>query len=83
MGLPNRVDLGGLEEAEQLRLHVEGGLADFVQEQGAAGGGADDALEVVGGAGERAAAMAEELGVEHVLRRGGAIEREERGLGAR
>ena len=55
-------------------------LADLVEEQGAAGGGADDAREVVGGAGEGAAAVAEQLRVEHVLRRRGAVEGEERRL---
>ena len=50
--LADRVDFAGLEEAQEFRLHVECGFADFVEEQRAAGGGADNAREVVRGAGE-------------------------------
>ncbi len=58
-------------------------LTDFVEEQRAAGRRADDSGEVVDGAGEGAAAVAKELRVEHVLGHAGAVEREERGAGAR
>jgi len=40
-GLAERRDFARLEEAEQLRLQVEAELADFVEEQGAFAGGAD------------------------------------------
>ena len=43
--LAERVDLARLEEAQQLGLHVERDLADLVEEERAAGGGADDARE--------------------------------------
>ena len=66
--LADRVHLAGLEEAQQLGLDVEAGVADFVEEERAAGGGADDALEVLDGAGEGAAAVAEQLRVQHVAR---------------
>ena len=66
--LADRMHFARLEKAQQLGLDLEAGVADLVEEEGAAGGGADDALEVLGGAGEGAAAMAEELRVEHVLR---------------
>jgi hypothetical protein len=78
----DRVHFAGLEKAEQLGLHVEAHVADFVEEQGAARGRANDALEVVGRAGERSAAMAEQLRIEHVLRGRGAVEGEEGRLGA-
>src|SRR3954470_10755694 len=74
MQFANRVDVARLEEAQQLGLHVEGRLADLVEEQRAAGGGADDTLEIVSGTGERAATMAKQLRVEHVFRDGAAVE---------
>ena len=76
--LAERADFAGLEEAEELRLEVEAELADFVEEQRAAAGGADDAGVVAVGAGEGAAAVAEELALEHVARHGGAVEGDER-----
>ena len=64
----DRMDLAALEEAQQLRL--DGGIevADFVEEQRAALGGADDAGKRVDGAGERAAAVAEQLALDEVAR---------------
>ena len=59
---------------------VERHVADLVEQQRAARGGADDAGEVLDGAGEGAAPMAEELRVEHVLRGGGAVEGDEGAL---
>ena len=76
-GLAERRDLAGFEEAEQLGLEVEAELADFVEEQGAVAGGADQAGVVAVGAGEGAAAVAEELAFEQVARDGGAVERDE------
>ena len=43
--LAERVDLVGLEEAQQLRLQLGADLGDLVEEERAAGGGADHALE--------------------------------------
>ena len=53
-------------------------LADLVEEQRAVLGGADEAGVVAVGAGERAAAVAEQLAFEHLARDGGAVERHER-----
>ena len=72
----------GLEEAQQLGLDVEVDVGDLVEEERAAGRGADDAGERRVGAGERALAVAEQLAFEHVARHGGAVEREERAVGA-
>ena len=66
--IANRVNLVRFQEAQQLGLDVEAGIADLVEEQRAAGGRAYDAREVVDGAGERAAPVAEQLRIEHVLR---------------
>ena len=76
------MDLAGLEEAEQLGLEVGADLGDLVEEQRAAVVGADDAGEVVDGAGEGAAAVAEQVAVERLARDGGADEGGERLLGA-
>ena len=43
LGSPSGRDLARFEEAEQLRLEVEAELADFVEEQRAVAGGADQA----------------------------------------
>ena len=82
-GFAERADLAGLEEAEQLRLQVEAELADFVEEQRAVAGGANEAGVVAVGAGEGAAAVAEQLALEQVARDGGAVEGDERLAAAR
>ena len=45
-----RLDLARLEEAQQLRLHVEAEVADLVEVERAARGGADHAGVIGGGA---------------------------------
>ena len=80
--LAERTDFARFEEAEQLRLELDGELADFVEEQRAAAGGADDAGVIAVGAGEGAAAVAEELALHHLARHGGAVEGDERFVGA-
>ena len=82
MGLAERVDLVGLEKAEQLRLQVDRQIRDFVEKQRAPFRRADDAGEGGIGAGERAAAVAEQLALEHVARHRRAVEREHDLLGA-
>ena len=67
-GVAERADFAGLEEAEELGLQVEAELADLVEEQRAAARGADHAGVVAVGAGERAAAVAEQLAFEHLAR---------------
>ena len=82
-GLAERTDLAGLEEAEQLRLRLGAHLADFVEEQRPAGGGANDAEAFLVRAGEGTAPMAEQLAIDHVLRHGGAVEGQEGAVLAR
>ena len=77
-----RRDLARFEEAEELRLEVESELADFVEEERAVAGAANEAGVVAVGAGEGAAAVAEQLAFEQVARDGGAVEGDERFLGA-
>ena len=60
----DRCDFAGFEEAEQLRLQLEAEFADFVEEEGAVAGAADDAGVVAVGAGEGAAPMAEQMALE-------------------
>ena len=79
--LADRVHLARLEESEQLGLDVRSGFADFVEEQCAADRCADDAGKVVDGARKRAAPVAEQLRVEHVLGHAGAVEGEKGGVG--
>ena len=57
-------ELARLEHAQQLRLHVEGQLADLVEEQRAAVGVLERALARRDGAGERAALVPEELALD-------------------
>ena len=54
-GFADRHDLALLEEPQQLRLHVERQVADLVEEQRAAGGGADEPELIGHRAGEAAA----------------------------
>ena len=72
------MDLGALEKAQELRLDRRVEVADFVEEERAALGGADDARERIDGAGERAAAMAEELALDELARQRRAVEGDER-----
>src|SRR5262249_50822157 len=64
--------------AQQLGLEVEPKLADLVEEEGAVAGGADEAELIAVGAGEGAAAVAEQVAFEQVARDRGAIEGGER-----
>ena len=77
-GFADGVDFGALEKPEQLGLDGRVEVGDFVHEQGAALGGANHAGERVDRAGERAAAVAEELAFDEVFGQRGAIERDER-----
>src|SRR5205823_2075749 len=76
--IANRMHLGRFEKSQQLRLGREIQLADFVEEQRAVLGRADDAREGLHGAGEGAAPMAEELAFDEIARNGGAVERDKR-----
>src|SRR5207344_610414 len=71
-----------LEHAQELRLHVDRHLADFVQEQGAAVGQLQFSdLAAAPGAGERAVSVSEEFGLEQFSRNGRAVQRNERAAG--
>ncbi len=82
MRLAERVDLVVVEEAEQLRLQVEAHVRDLVQEEGAAGCRADDAGKRGIRAGEGAAAVAEQLALQHLARHRAAVEGLQRAVGA-
>ena len=63
-----------LNRAQQLALHRQRKVADLVEEQRAAVGRLKEAFAVVVGAGERALAIAKELGFEQLLRDGAAVD---------
>jgi hypothetical protein len=71
-----------LEEAQELDLKGERDVADLVEEQGAALGELDLALRRLDRAGEGALFVAEQLGLEQILRDGGAVDRDEGPAGA-
>ena len=66
--LADRLNLAAFEKAQQLGLELRVELADLVDEERAALGFANQALGVADGAGERSAAVAEQLPFEHVAR---------------
>ena len=72
-----------LDRAQQLHLHRERQVGDFVEEQRAAVGGLEESVAIGLGAGERALAVAEELALHQVLGNRAAVHRDERLLGAR
>ena len=74
----DRVDLALLQRAQQLDLHVERQLADLVEEQDAAVRLLELAQVLVGGAGEAALLVAEQDGLDQVLRDGAAVDGDER-----
>ncbi len=76
-------DLALLQHAQQLRLHAQRHLADLVEEDRAAARRLEEAAVILGRAGERAAAMAEQLALEQGLGHRGAVDRQEGLVGAR
>ncbi len=70
-----------MQHAQQLGLHRQRQLADFVQQQRAAVGQLELAAALAQRAGERAAHVPEQLAFDQVLRQGGAVERNQRLLG--
>ena len=74
----DRHDLALLEEAQQLWLNVQGQVADLIEEQRAPGRRADQARLVRDGAGERSAAVTEQLTIGQLARGRGAVVRQER-----
>ena len=71
-----------LQEAQQLDLHRQRHVADFVEEEGAAIGALDLADGLLDGAGEGALFMAEQFTFEQGLGDRGAVDRDERLLRA-
>ena len=82
LGGADRADLFFLEGAEQFGLEVEGELADLVEEDGAALGGAEQAFLVAVGAGEGAFDVAEEFAFDEGGDEGAAVDGDE-GAGRR
>ena len=74
------LNLARLEHAQKLRLKADVELADFVEEQGAAVGHFEAAALAVGGAGERAALVAEQNALDEVGWNRAAILNDERAL---
>ena len=66
-----------LQDAEELDLHRRRRLADLVEEDRAAVGLVEQPALLADGAGERAALVAEELGLEQRLGEGAAVDRDE------
>ena len=78
----DRLGVAPLERAQDLRLHVDGQLADFVEEDGAAGGRLEGALTRRNGAGESAALVAEKLALEQLAGNRAAVDDDERAVAA-
>jgi hypothetical protein len=76
LGFADALEFAVLQHPQQLRLQVEGQLADLVEEEGAVLG----VLEIAGlgldGAGEGALGIAEQRRFDQIRRDGGAVERE-------
>ena len=66
-----------LEEAEEFDLDLGGEFADFVEEEGAIGGGFDEAFALGGGAGEGPFFVAEEFAFEEIFGDGVTIDGDE------
>ena len=77
MRLAQAPDLALLKRAQQLRLHARAELGDFVEEQRAAAGILEQARTIGVRAGERAARVAEQLGLDQVVDQRRAVDRAE------
>jgi hypothetical protein len=72
-----------LDRAQELHLHLQRQVGDFVEEQRSSIGRLEETVAVGLGAGERAFAIAEELALHQVLGDGSAVHGDEGQLGAR
>jgi hypothetical protein len=79
---PSRSTTRSWREAQELALQIERQVADLVEKERAALGALDLAGGLPIGAGEGAALVAEELGLEQGRRDGGAVDRHEALLAA-
>jgi hypothetical protein len=70
-----------LDGAQQLGLHGQRQVADFIEEQGAAVCGLEEAFAVLLGAGEGPLAVAKELGFQQLLGDGAAVDGNEGAFG--
>ncbi len=77
------LELALLEGAQELHLHLDGDLADLVEEERAAGGELEPARLGRDRAGEGAALVAEQLTLDQLLRDGRAVHLDERLAAAR
>ena len=77
------LDLAGLEEPQQQRLHAQAHLADLVHEDRAAVGRFEQAALVAVGVGEAAAHVAEQLRLEQRVGNARAVDRDAAARGAR
>src|SRR5262245_63235437 len=77
-GAAEPLELTLLQHAQEFGLRRWAHLRNFVEEQGAAGRLFELTWLALHRAGERAALVAEQLGLEQLLRKRGAIERDER-----
>jgi hypothetical protein len=76
-GMASRRSRRGLDRAQELGLELGRQLADFVQEQRAAVGGAEVSLGLVAGVGKGAANMTEQLRLGQRFDQVGAVQRHE------
>jgi len=77
------LDLAAFEESQQLGLHAQGHLPDFVEKDRALVRHAQASRLVTIGAGEAALRVTEELGLEQRFGKRGAVDGDERSPGAR
>src|SRR5205085_8335092 len=69
------LNLTFLQESQELRLHVEWQIADFIQEQRSTGSRPNHALRIGNRSRNRATPIAEEITLRQLFRNGGAVER--------
>src|SRR5436190_1731252 len=81
--LAHRTDLPLLQHAKKLRLERRAGLRDLVEKERAAARHLEEALAILGGAREGAAAVAEELALEQPLGERGTVDGDEEVVAAR
>ena len=77
-GAADARELAGLEHAQQLHLQLHRHLGDFVEEDAAAVGALEEALVLPVRAGEAAALVTEELGLDELRRDGAAVQGQKR-----
>ncbi|MNV48309.1 hypothetical protein D3C71_1402080 [compost metagenome] len=76
------LQLAALQHAQQLGLHRQRQLADFIEKQRAAIGALELALALADGAGEGAAHMAKQLAFDQRIGQGRAVHADQRPAGA-